>query len=512
MGDKPAFSKSLDIRSKLDHPVVDCDGHMRDFRPLLLDYLRETAGPQLLERYLKRTGTDALGLDARGGARYGSPADQDPRRPERRDWRTPRGIWFGAPMQNTLDAATMHLPRLLYERMDEIGLDYGIIYPNTGLAMMHERDAEIRVAAVRAVNRYFADVLRDYRDRLTAVAYLPMHTPQEALAELDYAVSTLGAKVVAIPPGVLRPIPALERTHPDVFPDASWFDNFCLDSAYDYDPLWKRCLELKVAVTCHGGVTPGVPWNGRSISSFVYNHLGNMAAQQHLFCKSLFLHGVTRRFPGLQFGFMECGVGWACMLYSDLLGHWDKRKLDALPQFDPARLDRARFFELVERYGDERMRKLAHDPEQLVPPTLPTPGDAVLDEWAALGIRNRKDFNGLFVDNFHFGCEADDPTAAWAFSTRNNPYGARLKAMLGSDIGHFDMPDMSEVLEEAWELVEHGLVDREDFRRFTFSNVASMHLRMNPRFFEGTRVADAAGKLLKDMQQEAAKPDMRERT
>ena len=41
-----------------------------------------------------------------------------------------------------------------------------------------------------------------------------------------------------------------------------------------------------------------------------------------------------------------------------------------------------------------------------------------------------------------------------AFNTAVNPFGAELNAMMGSDISHWDVPDMTEVLEEAWEMVE----------------------------------------------------------
>ena len=85
---------------------------------------------------------------------------------------------------------------------------------------------------------------------------------------------------------------------------------------------------------------------------------------------------------------------------------------------------------------------------------------------------------------------------AWAFDTKVNPFGARLKVMLGSDIGHFDQPDMTQVIEEAHELVEKGLITPKDFRDFTFANAASMHLAMNLRFFAGTRVESAAKRLL----------------
>jgi hypothetical protein len=66
------------------------------------------------------------------------------------------------------------------------------------------------------------------------------------------------------------------------------------------------------------------------------------------------------------------------------------------------------------------------------------------------------------------------------------------------------MPDMREVLEEAWELVEHKIVTRDDFRDFCFTNCASMHLRMNPKFFDGTRVEQQARKLLATLSEPAA--------
>ena len=67
--------------------------------------------------------------------------------------------------------------------------------------------------------------------------------------------------------------------------------------------------------------------------------------------------------------------------------------------------------------------------------------------------------------------------------------------MFASDIGHWDVPDFTEVLPEAWELVEHGLLDADQFRRFTFANVTRLFTATNPDFFAGTTVADAVGSL-----------------
>ena len=79
-------------------------------------------------------------------------------------------------------------------------------------------------------------------------------------------------------------------------------------------------------------------------------------------------------------------------------------------------------------------------------------------------------------------CEADDPSNVWAFNARANPLGARLNAIFSSDIGHFDVPDMTEVVPEAYEMVEDGLATAADFHDFTFANVVRLFGRQNPRF------------------------------
>ena len=55
-----------------------------------------------------------------------------------------------------------------------------------------------------------------------------------------------------------------------------------------------------------------------------------LAAGQQALAKSLFLGGVTRRFPSLNFAFLEGGVAWAAALLADIVGHWEKRNPAAL--------------------------------------------------------------------------------------------------------------------------------------------------------------------------------------
>jgi hypothetical protein len=73
---------------------------------------------------------------------------------------------------------------------------------------------------------------------------------------------------------------------------------------------------------------------------------------------------------------------------------------------------------------------------------------------------------------------------------------SRLNAIFSSDIGHFDVPDMREVVPEAYELVEHGLLTDEDFRDFVFGNAVRFWGEVNPDFFRGTTVEKAAAEAL----------------
>src|SRR2546428_396758 len=75
---------------------------------------------------------------------------------------------------------------------------------------------------------------------------------ERAIAELEYAVGELGFKAIMLRGNQERPIQsAAEKIDPQ---NAAWYvDTIGLDSPYDYDPLWKRCVELGVAVTQHSG-------------------------------------------------------------------------------------------------------------------------------------------------------------------------------------------------------------------------------------------------------------------
>ena len=120
-----------------------------------------------------------------------------------------------------------------------------------------------------------------------------------------------------------------------------------------------------------------------------------------------------------------------------------------------------------------------------------------IDDFSRVGMERVEEMLDLFVKPFFFGCEADDPMNAHAFNSKVNPLGARLRAIFSSDIGHWDVTDVGEVVEEAYELVEDKLMTEEDFQDFTFTNAAHFYGDMNPDFFKGTAVEEEAGRVLK---------------
>src|SRR5713226_5725298 len=438
----------------LKHPIIDADGHWAEFAPLMREEFRRIGGGTAEEAF-----------------------------------------WF-LPTKNTLDRATAMMPRLLYERLDDLGLDFCVVYPTAGLGYYRLPPARLRRALCRAYNVFTAEQFRPFNDRIIPAAIIPMYTPEEAIEELEFASRQLGYKVIMMGGLIRRPVQALAEEHPEASKFVEWYDVIGIDSEHDYDPVWQKCRELRVAPSFHNGARSILLRN--SPSNFCYNHIGHFASGGHSVAKAIFFGGVTRRFPDLNFAFLEGGVGWACMLYADLIGHWEKRNGQAIQSTNPNKLDLAALLQYAQKYGREAVVEAVRRGEGLEGDSNSTLTGGVedVDDYFRCRIERKQDIRDLFVPRFYFGCEADDPANAWAFNTKANPMRARLNAIFSSDVGHFDVPDMTAVVPEAYELVEHGLLTDDDFRDFMFGNAVRFWGEVNPDFFKGTTVEKAAAGVL----------------
>lgn len=188
-------------------------------------------------------------------------------------------------------------------------------------------------------------------------------------------------------------------------------------------------------------------------------------------------------------------MGWACNLLTALLGHWEKRNARAMEaNVRPTNLDTDLLAEFLRRYGSKTYAEKLDEllgclslvaPFKSLEELTACEYNAQLDDFAAAGITAVEDLRQQCTEHLYFGCEADDVITAWAFDRHGNH---RLKPIFSADVGHFDVVDMSAVLEEAYELVEQGLL--------TFTNAATLHTALNPDCFTGTVVEEAVARLV----------------
>ncbi|MFO0690398.1 MAG: amidohydrolase family protein [Myxococcota bacterium] len=474
MSDGDLVERVKQIRAGLGHPVIDADGHYVEYAPALATFLAEEGIADVIELYADAScGTGTLAVE---------------RLPEeaRNRGQAVRGPWWAIPADNARDIATAMAPGLLYERLDEIGLDFAVMYGSAGLVFPHVRDEKARRGACRALNRYAAEIFAPYADRLTPAAVVPLHTPQEGIEALEHAVQELGLKTALIPSFAERLVP--DRAG---LPYRVWFDTYGLDSAYDSDPFWRRAIELGVSLAAHSS-TMGIGFR-RSPTNYAHNHIGHFAASGEALAKSLVMGGVTRRFPALRVALLEGGVHWAVGLLGDLLSHWEKRNIEAVHTYDPKRIDVAEVSRLLERYGKSLVERGGL---QIGVAAGAFAQAGPFDDFAPMQIRSAEELVDLFVPSLAFGCEADDPLTSMAFDRARTPHGRPLRALFSSDIGHWDVPDMREVLVEAYENVEKGWLTREDFEAFVFGNAARFYTDGNPDFFAGTVVEQAVARAI----------------
>src|SRR5437773_2198698 len=189
------LNEARTIRASLKHPLIAADEHWAEFAPNMREEFRKIGGD---------TAVEALAM---ASARI--PASLSMSVAERRRRRIGQEAFWFLPTKNTLDRATAMMPRLLYERLDDLGLDFCVVYPTAGLGYYRLPPDKLRRALCRAYNVFTMDQFRPYGDRIIPAAIIPMYTPEEALEELEFASRQLGFKVVMMGSLIRRPIPAL---------------------------------------------------------------------------------------------------------------------------------------------------------------------------------------------------------------------------------------------------------------------------------------------------------------
>ena len=105
---------SAQVRRRLNHPVIDADGHWNELQPIFLDYIAQAGGAKAADAYRKMA-----------AATYGftwydvSPAERSRQRLARPPW------WIK--VTDTYYRTTTMVPALFNERLDEFGIDFSLV-------------------------------------------------------------------------------------------------------------------------------------------------------------------------------------------------------------------------------------------------------------------------------------------------------------------------------------------------------------------------------------------------
>ena len=320
---------AAEIRARIDHPVIDADGHLVEFLPLVRDFLDELGGESLaagLDRLVDGPGMlrpldvhepTTMSAISRSGwwgvpsAQHARPGDRDDSRavlrPARRDRPRRRGALPDA-------------------RPHGDGLD----------------DDELRCgdrAGVQPLLRRAAT--REYSDRLLPVAVDPHRTrpTKRSPSSTTRSVSSDCAPVL-IGGLVLRSAPGHDGDRA-----ARWVDGLGLDSPYDYDPVWQRCVELGVSPTFHStGIGYGSRTSPIELRGQPHRQLRRREPKR---CAGRSSSAACRTVPraALRVPRRRRRVGGHALRRHPR--HCEKRNRDAIAHYDPRALDRQLFAQLI---------------------------------------------------------------------------------------------------------------------------------------------------------------------
>ena len=151
-------SEARTLRARLSHPIIDADGHWLEYGPVMREEFRRIGGEAAVEALAVASARvpDALKMSVAERARR----------------RVGMEAFWSSPSENVLDRATAMLPPLMYERLDDLGIDFSVVYPTAGLSYHRMQDPRLRRAICRAYNVFTADQFRGLEDRVIPAAII----------------------------------------------------------------------------------------------------------------------------------------------------------------------------------------------------------------------------------------------------------------------------------------------------------------------------------------------------
>ncbi|MBF6192406.1 amidohydrolase family protein [Nocardia implantans] len=199
-------------------------------------------------------------------------------------------------------------PEARLKVMDDLQLQRALMFP-TLASLVEERmrhHPELIHAVIESLNRWMLDDWGQdggfvHSGRIFTVPVITLPIVERAIAELNWAVVEHGAKAILVRPA---PVPGFKGMRSFALPE--------------FDPFWKRVVELDVLVTMHSSDSGysrfDAEWDGNSLEMLPFQT--NTFAMTNQWrpvtdaVASWVCHGALNRFPELKIAVIENGSAW----------------------------------------------------------------------------------------------------------------------------------------------------------------------------------------------------------
>jgi predicted TIM-barrel fold metal-dependent hydrolase len=184
-------------------------------------------------------------------------------------------------------------PKARLADLDVDGIHAQVLYPSIALegARVYGKEPELQLACVRAYNDWIADFCASSDGRLAGLAVIPTTCVDDAIAEVDVAVS-LGLRGYIL----------------------SRFPNGTFEPDPDDDRFWSLVADTGLPAAVHLGSflpprTKKYP-DMREPSFMALAGLSKGGARSIEMASNLLFSGIFERFPDLRVVLVESGIGW----------------------------------------------------------------------------------------------------------------------------------------------------------------------------------------------------------
>ncbi len=204
------------------------------------------------------------------------------------------------------------------ERIEDLaldGVDAEIMFPNKGLTIWATPDAEFSQAMCRVYNDWAWETFADHNDRLIPMACVAAADIEGAIAEIERSAER-GFRGISLP---CKPVWGAPN-HED--------PNYNLP---EFDPLWAAISDTGLPITFHVS-TGRDPRTSRGNGGAVINYAVHSLAPTMEPIANLCASGVIERFPKLQFGSVEAGIGWVAWALSAMDEAYRKHHMFVRPK------------------------------------------------------------------------------------------------------------------------------------------------------------------------------------